>query len=141
MPPITPAPTGIVCAQPGCGLDIALQGDMWVHPHTDNGWYRNCDAGRSPNHATPAQLDVTRYVHSGASESWHVMHDETEYVVWLHGAIGRFSAWRTALVAMGPDVTVYYDTDANQTSLDPKPLLDRMPPLVAHWLRDAIYPF
>lgn len=148
MPPITPEATGMVCSQPDCGLDVALIGDMWVHPHIDNGWFRNCDGGRSPNHAVPPLVEVTERRHTDGSTSWHVFYELGEpgwYAVWFSAAAGRYMAWRTFLDVTDPNragvptLTEYGAVGRYPT--DPEPLLQSMPPVVAYWLRDAILPF
>jgi hypothetical protein len=143
MTATTPTTTGLLCAHPHCRKPIARQGDMWVHPDPNGGWYRNCDGGRSPDTATVEPLAVAHFPQRNTNtESFHAVFDGAEYVIWYWGGQGQWAAWRTTPPAPGTDdpipaVTLYDGGPLH----DPRVLIDAMPPLVAHWMAEVIYPF
>lgn len=133
MPPAV-VPTGLACASTACGRPLGLAGRMWVHLNGDNGWTRACATGAT---ATPPDIGVVHYNHGPGEESWHAMWEAVEYVIWHLRADDFFFAWsfRRLGTTMGVDE---YHTDRPD---DYETVVDQLPPIVAHWLRDAIAPF
>lgn len=143
-----PSPTvdRLLCAH--CQEPIEVSGFRFRHVLDDAVSCNRTDGGTSV--ATPQFLDVVwvRYGDGlGSSESYHVMVDEVEYVLWRHraevGARALWSAWRTELPT--PHLSLYYDTPSPEQGrsrvTDPRQLTANMPPLVAYWLMDKVEPF
>lgn len=136
----------LVCGH--CGEPIQPGGSRFFHLDVDDS--QECSrADGFSSLAAPQYLEVIWVRYEGAgSESYHVMVDEVEYVLWRHrpaepGAQPLWSAWRTDLPT--PHLTLYYASTApgqgRSRVKDPRELTANMPALVAYWLMDKVEPF
>ena len=131
----------------GCGLAIELAGNSWRHVLGEG---RDCVLAEG--HAHPHALEVGWHRFGNGSESYHVVHEGVEYVLWQHARTDdgvMWSAWRTELrpPAYGdkrrlvPELTLYDVAPGRCHVLDPRVLLAAMPPLVGYWLTEKVFPF
>lgn len=142
----------LVCGH--CGEPIQPGGSRFFHLDVDDS--QECSrADGFSSLAAPQYLEVIWVRYEGAgSESYHVMVDEVEYVLWRHGPDPRFpgdrplwSAWRVDVVkepgATGrlPSLTLYSHDGYTNHADDPRLLTAVMPALVAYWLMDKVEPF
>lgn len=126
-----------LCAH--CDKPIYKNGDMWVHPDPNGGWYRDCysPAGQmTDTQAMPAiepALQVAQVSHVGGSQSWHVIDSRgAEHVVWLNHITRYWSGWKTTAEATDDGqprvISVAYK---HITDLDPRGLIGELPVEVA----------